>query len=233
MRAAPAATSGRPPGPPARPGHRPATGRPPRPAPPARAGGTGAADEAGGEDEEGLDARSTRRSVLLSSAAAWPLLTLPAAGTAATAATPSTSSTSPTHPLPPFTSAGPYAPRRLPPLEHVCAERAPACTAPQCLVTLELWIPAGGGGGRGAAPQPDRGGLRPATPRRAGVAAAPPPLPPHPHPALPTTDGPPFPLAVITGGFLVGRGAYAALAAHLASWGFAALVYDRGGVSAF
>lgn len=85
--------------------------------------------------------------------------------------------------------------------------------------------------GGGAPAGPGRAAARhtPAGGRRRRPAA----LAPPPHPALPTTDGPPFPLAVITGGFLVGRGAYAALAAHLASWGFAALVYDRGGVSAF
>ena len=198
-------------------------------------GGCGGAGHAA--EECAAPPSPTRRSLLATTALA-SLLTPRLTSAAAVEAPPPVASTPAAAldppPLPPFTSPGPYAPRRLPALDHVCADLAPACTAPaQCSVTLELWVPGRQGGE--ASPGPDRGGLRPATPRRAGADPAG-PAPPHqppprPHPSLPS-GGPPFPLAVITGGFLVGRAAYASLAAHLAGWGFAALVYDRGGESA-
>ncbi|MFM7411845.1 MAG: hypothetical protein ACKO6E_01315, partial [Planctomycetota bacterium] len=54
--------------------------------------------------------------------------------------------------------------------------------------------------------------------RPQAVDAAPPPLEPL---------GAPYPLAVVSGGFLLGSDSYASLAARLATWGYVVVRYDR------
>ena len=126
-----------------------------------------------------------------------------------------------------YSLPGPYAVARLPLLEHVCPRLSPACVGKQCAVTLEILVPrllpeeseSGGGGDaegkeeEGAAAV-EGGGARPRqrTIRDKTTHVAPPRR---------------APLAILSGGFLVGRGAYASTARHLCSWGFAVASYDK------
>lgn len=152
------------------------------------------------------------------------LLARPAAAAAAaeTAAAPAAAAST-ALPFPnSYSLPGPYAVARLPLLEHVCPRLSPACVGKQCAVTLEFLVPRllperegenekeeGEEGG-----EEEKGGRRRARTTKGKTAA---------HVAPPRRA----PLAIISGGFLVGRGAYSSTARHLCSWGFAVASYDK------
>jgi pimeloyl-ACP methyl ester carboxylesterase len=98
-----------------------------------------------------------------------------------------------------YDGPGPFLALQLPRLEHTCAPCFPAsCVGDRCLQSIYVTYP------------------RPLA-RRADIDAATPldPL------------GAPYPLAVISGGFLLGSDSYSSLAARLATWGYVAVRYDR------
>jgi len=125
-----------------------------------------------------------------------------------------------------YSLPGPYAVARLPLLEHVCPRLSPACVGKQCAVTLEFLVPRllpeGGGdegegeGEEGGAAGAGNGGAGRGRQGRAASSKT-------AHVAPPRRA----PLAILSGGFLVGRGAYASTARHLCSWGFAVASYDK------
>ncbi len=166
--------------------------------------------------------------IAAAAAASTPLLAYPAAAakaaettTAATAvsttttATATAAATAANNSLPfpnSYSLPGPYAVARLPLLEHVCPRLSPACVGKQCAVTLEFLVPrllpgendddGDGSDEEGEGKNKRKKTTHVAPPRRA-------------------------PLAILSGGFLVGRSAYASTARHLCSWGFAVATYDK------
>ena len=97
--------------------------------------------------------------------------------------------------IPDYTVRGPYGVRRLPKLEHTCVSCFPRCVGDACLLSIDAYVP-----------------------------SAPPPLPDNMFPLIGVdregedrtadsrgvTRGP-FPLAVLTSGFLVDAEQYASL----------------------
>ena len=113
--------------------------------------------------------------------------------------------------IPDYTVRGPYGVRRLPKLEHTCVSCFPRCVGDACLLSIDAYVP-----------------------------SAPPPLPDNMFPLIGVdregedrtadsrgvTRGP-FPLAVLTSGFLVDAEQYASYARRLCSWGYVVLQYNK------
>ena len=113
--------------------------------------------------------------------------------------------------IPDYTLRGPYGVRRLPKLEHTCVSCFPRCVGDACLLSIDAYVP-----------------------------SAPPPLPDNMFPLIGVdregedrtadsrgvTRGP-FPLAVLTSGFLVDAEQYASYARRLCSWGYVVLQYNK------
>jgi len=122
-----------------------------------------------------------------------------------------------------YDGPGPFLALALPRLEHTCAPCFPAsCVGDRCLQSIYITYPrplarrraqaaaaaaaaAAGGGARA----PEGGGSPPALRRALDPLGA------------------PYPLAVISGGFLLGSDGYASMATRLATWGYVAVRYDR------
>ncbi|OUS44292.1 putative submergence induced protein 2 [Ostreococcus tauri] len=114
----------------------------------------------------------------------------------------------PDHALP-----GPYRVRTLPQLEHTCDRCFPMCTGLSCLTRIKVYVPRTEfavdalfpvRGVRGI----DAGASTSEDGSRGDVAA-------------------PYPVAIITPGFLIDGDAYATLARRLCSWGFVAVTYTK------
>ena len=113
--------------------------------------------------------------------------------------------------IPDYTLRGPYGVRRLPKLEHTCVSCFPRCVGDACLLSIDAYVP-----------------------------SAPPPLPDAMFPLIGVdregedrtadtrgvTRGP-YPLAILTSGFLVDAEQYASYARRLCSWGYVVLQYNK------
>ena len=113
--------------------------------------------------------------------------------------------------VPDYTLRGPYRVRRLPKLEHTCVSCFPRCVGDACLLSIDAYVPSA------PPPLPDAMFPRVTVPNEREASAS---------PADAYSRGP-YPLAVITSGFLVDAEQYASYARRLCSWGYVVLQYNK------
>ena len=113
--------------------------------------------------------------------------------------------------VPDYTLRGPYRVRRLPKLEHTCVSCFPRCVGDACLLSIDAYVPSA------PPPLPDAMFPRVTVPNEREASAS---------PADAFSRGP-YPLAVITSGFLVDAEQYASYARRLCSWGYVVLQYNK------
>jgi len=117
-------------------------------------------------------------------------------------------------PPPNYALPGPYRVRVLPQLEHTCAMCFPACTGLSCLSRIKVYVP--------------RVEVLPDALFPLGRAAS------STFSALTSNSaneddrgGAPYPVAIITPGFLIDGDAYASIARRLCSWGYVVVTYTK------
>lgn len=108
--------------------------------------------------------------------------------------------------IPDYSARGPYSVRRLPKLEHTCVSCFPRCVGDACLLSIDAYVPTA------PPPLPD--------------AMFPPPGDISPLSSHELSRGP-YPLAVLTSGFLVDAEQYSSYARRLCSWGYVVLQYNK------
>ena len=113
--------------------------------------------------------------------------------------------------VPDYTLRGPYRVRRLPKLEHTCVSCFPRCVGDACLLSIDAYVPSA------PPPLPDAMFPRVTVPNEREASAS---------PADAFSRGP-YPLGVITSGFLVDAEQYASYARRLCSWGYVVLQYNK------
>ena len=148
-----------------------------------------------------MSASTSRRAVVRAGAVVVTLgagLDARASGTRATR-----KETPPDHAL-----AGPYRVRALPQLEHTCDRCFPMCTGLSCLTRIKVYVPRTEVSPDALFPVGETRGWEDDA-ESAGRAEA------------------PYPVAIITPGFLIDGDAYASLARRLCSWGFVAVTYTK------
>jgi hypothetical protein len=116
--------------------------------------------------------------------------------------------------IPDYSLRGPYGVRRLPKLEHTCVSCFPRCVGDACLLSIDAYVP--------SAPPPLPDTMFPLGGAAAAAAAA----------ATASSSSPelsrgPYPLAVLTSGFLVDAEQYASYARRLCSWGYVVVQYNK------
>ncbi len=127
-----------------------------------------------------------------------------------------------------YAQLGPFSPMRLPRLERVASSAFPACVANQCLLRVTALYPKAHDSGRCCPFQSTQtcgnhrplGNLRQFPSRFQCMSA-------HCVGVRCAGATPPYPLAIISGGFLVPAARYLSYAEHLASWGYVVLLYDK------
>ena len=104
---------------------------------------------------------------------------------------------------------GPYRVRVLPQLEHTCAKCFPSCTGLSCLSRIKVYVPRVEVSPDALFPlgEVERGATRSRAEDDAMEA--------------------PYPVAIITPGFLIDGDAYASIARRLCSWGYVVVTYTK------
>ena len=117
-------------------------------------------------------------------------------------------------PPPEYAIPGPYRVRVLPQLEHTCAKCFPACTGLSCLSRIKVYVPR-------VEVLPDalfplgRAGGSPFSTLTSNAADE------------EDRGSAPYPVAIITPGFLIDGDAYASIARRLCSWGYVVVTYTK------
>jgi len=114
---------------------------------------------------------------------------------------------------PDYALPGPYRVRALPQLEHTCSKCFPMCVGLSCLSRIRVFVPK-------ADVEPDAlfpvlGKKTPATTRTSASEA------------LRYASEPPYPVAIITPGFLIDGESYSSIARRLCSWGYVVVMYTK------
>jgi hypothetical protein len=127
---------------------------------------------------------------------------------------------------PDYTAAGPLSSAAFPNLEHTCSRCFPACLGNRCMLRLGIIFPRDGRS-KGASPPADLG-LTGTEIHAKGICYR------SGGSALVVLGGlagmpPPYPLAIISGGFVTAASSYLSYARRLASWGYTVVLHDKGG----
>lgn len=111
---------------------------------------------------------------------------------------------------PDYALTGPYRVRVLPQLEHTCSKCFPACTGLSCLSRIKVYVPR-------VDVSPDA--LFPIRTTQGGVGKD--------GSSVYGASEAPYPVAIITPGFLIDGDSYASIARRLCSWGYVVVAYTK------
>ena len=132
--------------------------------------------------------------------------------------------------MPDYTTAGPLSSSAFPNLEHTCSRCFPACIGNRCMLRLGVTFPRDGRSKGMLALSPPQMeachaiGINLCKRNLAEQAGA----DPHQRPMLCAGNPPPYPLAIISGGFVTAASSYLSYARRLASWGYTVVLHDKG-----
>ena len=128
--------------------------------------------------------------------------------------------------MPDYTMAGPLSSSAFPNLEHTCSRCFPACIGNRCMLRLGVIFPRDGRS-KGTLAQPQIEACHVVNIIAEEAGADPCQMPSH-RPVLCAGNPPPYPLAIISGGFVTAASSYMSYARRLASWGYTVVLHDKG-----